>query len=243
MTTSGRLSNMWPVLGSMVMSVLLHACATDERSLTPAGPATPFTPAAAGVVVRGTVTDERDAPIAGAFVSGPTVSAMTDAMGAFTAAYTGGGTREFLLYAHKVGYISRGRAVSPHGDESVTIKLATVFALPIDGATAADLLPADLPGYVGEPYDSDYTWNTKYFSFTTPGTHDVIVEMPWEQTGNASLAMWALDGRASSLPSGNPAVLRLPRGSSGLLLVGQPYSAGQLTRPVAFELHTRRADP
>ena len=243
MTTGGRLSNLWTVPGLVVTCLVLHACSTDERPLTPAGPASPFSPAAPGVVVRGTVTDERDGPIAGAFVSGPTVSAMTDATGAFTGAYTGGGTREFLLYAHKVGYVSRSRAVSPHGDESVTIKLATIFPLPIDGATAAELLPADLPASAGEPYDSEYLWNAKHFSFTTPGTHDVIVEMPWEPTGNAALAMWALDGRLSSLPSGNPSVLRLPRGSSGLLLVGQPYSAGQLTRPVAFELHTRRADP
>ncbi len=243
MTTDRRLSTLWAIVRLVLACLVVHACSADEEPLTPAGPAAPPDPAAAGVVIRGTVMDVADAPISGAIVSGSGVIATTDAAGAFTASYTGASSHEFLLYAHKIGYISRGRMVFPHSGESVIIKLPAVFGLPMDGSTASELLPADLPGYVGEPYESDYSWNIKYFSFNTPATHDVIVEMSWQQAGTEALAMWALDGRVSSLLSGSAAVLRLPRGRSGFLLVGRTYSAGQLTRPVAFALHTRRADP
>ena len=101
--------------------------------------------------------------------------------------------------------------------------------------------PRDPSAYVGVDYDSALLWNTEYFSFATPATDDVIVDLAFTASGNAALEMYALDGTIQSTASGSLISIRLPKGATGTLLVGQTYEAEKLTTPVPFTLNVHRA--
>jgi hypothetical protein len=122
--------------------------------------------------------------------------------------------------------------------------MPTANGLPVSGSVATSLLPSDPPQWVQEDsddYDGDVSWNTKYFTFTTPVTADLDVVLEWEHAGNAALMLWVMNDTLKSRSSGAGQALRLPRGVSGVLLVGQSYEAGQLTQPIAFTLATTLA--
>ena len=57
--------------------------------------------------------------------------------------------------------------------------------------------------------------------------------------------MWVLEGTNASGRTNTGAVIRLPRGTSGVLLIGRPFTAGKLlpSQAVPFTLTTRRVSP
>jgi hypothetical protein len=169
-------------------------------------------------------------------------STTTDVAGNFTleSASPSGG---IWISATKDGYVARQVVCCADNTQLVTIKLPPLLRLPIEGSTSSELRATDPPDYVGEAYESDYSYNTRYFAFTTPATAEVIVEAGWEQSEDSTLEMWAFGGTLVSERTGAGALIHLPGGSSGVLLVGRPYSAGRLrqSQSVAFTLRTRRS--
>jgi hypothetical protein len=245
MMNTRRLSAVWSAVALALAVLVLPGCSADHGSLTPTGPAvpSPVNPVAR-VVLSGSVTDLLNAPIAGAVVtafasSRPTT--VTDAAGQFRFESVEVGLASFQVSVQKAGYVTRTWAVRTDGEPS-PLKLPPLFQLPIDASTTSEIVATDLPDYVGEAYESDYSYNTKYFSFSIPSTADVIVEISWERVENSSLMMWAFDGTVVSGRTSTGAVIRLPRGSTGMLLIGRPHSAGQLSQSqsVTFTLTTRQ---
>jgi len=228
-----------------VAGVILPACSSAEHSSTPTtptsviGPSTPIT----AKTFAGTVTDLADVPISGAVVSTfnryPRV--ITDEMGHF-ALSADSSIVSFPISASKDGYVTRTETLYVDASQPITIRLPQSLWLQLDELTTSELLPTDPPAYVGEPYDSDYFWNTKFFSLVGPLANDVIVEISWDMT-EGDLAMTAREGVISSTRSGAGAIVRLPRGTTGALIVGRPFVAGKLSRPVAFTIAAHRDGP
>jgi hypothetical protein len=224
--------------GVVVLSVLVTAC--DPKSEPPTGPSEERL----FVTVTGTVTDPEDAPVAGVnvvVISPVVVAGTTDAAGQFTFEHVAYYQSQGLTISFaKSGYLTFGTKRSPAGPElSIQVRLGQIFTLPIDGAATSTLGPADPGGWIGDPYDSDYSSNTKYYRVATGGD-DITVELDWDHTQDPDLRMWALDGTIVSHASADRQVLQLPRNSEGMLLVGRPYTAGPLTQRVSFTIETRK---
>jgi hypothetical protein len=228
------------------------ACERTTRSAsTPTGPTSITTSTSRAVAIDGTVTDLDGAAVGGASVTGTVGTARanttTDESGRFSlGTFEASSSQQMTVVIASSGYVTAnlGRpASSVDARWTLNVKLPRLFTLPIDDSLTAVLLTTDPGDYVGDPYDSDYSSNTKYIAFTTPAASDVVVELGWEPIGNASLMMWALGGAIVSQPSDGRQVLRLPHGTSGMLLVGQPYAAGRLLQSVAFTLATRTVPP
>jgi len=98
---------------------------------------------------------------------------------------------------------------------------------------------SDPPMFVGEPYDSAYLGHSQLFEFETPPSTEVIVDLEWDLSTGAPLAMWALDGTIESEPRDRFQTLRLPAGTRGILIIGLPRQAGEPKLPVAFRLETQ----
>jgi len=249
MTNDGRISPLRSAVAFAAAFLVLPSCSQDHQSLTPAGPSAPNpTSPVTTIVLSGSVTDTLDVPIGGAIVTaleGSRPTTMTDAAGRFRFESVEAGVASWVhVSAQKAGFVSLTYTVPTKG-ELAPLKLPPLFQLPIDDSTASEILATDLPAYVGEAYESDYSYHTKYFSFAIPSSADVIVEISWERVENSSLTMWALGGTVVSERISTGAMLRLPRGATGMLLVGRPYVAGPLTKSqsVAFTLTTRRVTP
>ena len=248
MTNVDRIPSLWFAVALAVAVLVLPGC-SDQKLLTPTGPAAPGAPSPGmplvEIVLRGSVTDVEDVPVSGAVVTASGFSrrstTVTDAAGQFTLQSDHIDASGWVLVsAQKAGYVTQTRAMS--GVDRFPIKLPLILQLPVDGSMAAAILAADPPTYVGEAYESDYSSNTKYFSFTIPVTADLIVEIAWEGVENSSLMMWAFEGTKVSERTGTGAAIRLPRGTTSVLLVGRPYAAGKLlpSQSVPFTLTTRR---
>ena len=225
-----------------VAGVILPACSDGGRTLSPSTPtsvaATPVSPVT--TVLSGTITDRLSNPIGGAVVTALAAGspvAITDEVGHFALS-----VENFFplpLTVSKEGYATRTQTV--YTAQAITIRLTPSFLLQIDRLTTSELLPTDPPDYVGEPYESDYSWNTKLFSLPSPLVEAVIVEISWDGGEAGAVAMWAGNGTLTSATSATGVVLILPRGTTGALLVGRPYAAGKLTRPLAFTLDVHHA--
>jgi hypothetical protein len=254
MTNAGRIQCLWFAIVVAITGLILPGCSKDRESFSPTGPepAAPRAPSpglpAVEIVLSGSVTDLQDVPISGAIVTAWGLSRLTttvtDAAGHFTVqADHVDATALVLVSAQKAGYITQGRMLS--SVDRLPIRLPALLQLPIDGAMTSAVVAVDPAGYVGEAYESDYTYNTKYFLFATPGNADVIVEISWERAENSALMMWVHNGTNVSERTGTGAVIRLPHGTSGMLLVGRPLAAGKLLagQSVAFTLTTRQVSP
>jgi len=229
----------------VVAGLLLSACSGHEQSVTPSGPTSLTAPGhLVTTVMNGTVADSRDAPISGAVVSAFVnrfPPAVTDETGHFTLSVEGSsGSSHFSLVASKDGYVSRTSSIDPARTQSIAIRLPTLGLVQMDTPMTSELLPTDLPQYMGEPYESDYSWNTSYFSVDRLGGADVTVELTWNGAAADALAMWAGDGTIRSEPSSTGALLHLPAVTHGFLLVGRPFAAGKLSGPVAFTITAHR---
>jgi hypothetical protein len=241
-------------LVALLTASLLALGACDRHAdtpTTPTGPTQVTVPATRAVSISGTVADLAGNPVAGATVTGTVGGsrsvAVSDADGRFslgTFVASDAQTMTVVIDASgHVGYTLQ-RPVSSVGSEwTVNVRLPERLTLPIDGSVDSSLLATDPAAYVGDPYESDYSWNTKYFAYTTPADADVVVELEWEGARNAALVLWAQGGELRSQLSGTRQVLRLPHGSEGLLLVGQPSAAGALLQSVTFRLTTRTVPP
>ena len=251
MTNAGRIKCLWSAIVVAIAGLILSGCSKDHELRSPAGPEPPGPSAPSpgqpvvDIVLSGSVTDLQDVPIGDAIVTAWGLSRLrttvTDAAGNFTVhADHIDATALVLVSAEKAGYITQGRMIS--SVDRVPIKLPALLPLPIDGSTTSAVSAVDPPDYVGEPYESDYSYNTRYFSFTTPGTADLIVEISWERTENSALMIWVQGGMNVSERTSTGAVIRIARGISGMMLVGRPFGAGKLLpgQSVPFTLTTRR---
>jgi len=222
---------------ALVLAAFSAASCTKEISTSPSNPLP--------IVISGTVRNTLEAPLGGVTVTatsaGTSVQGFTDVDGRFTLPGLRAGSQEYITVTAQLGgYVKLSRVVEPPlVHQTVNLKLATLSALPIDSSASAQLLPSDVADYVAEPYESDYSWNTKYFSFST-GAEDLVVELTWEHSGNASLQMWWQNTSFASQAAGDKQVIVLPKNRSGVLLIGQPFQAQQLTSATNFTLETRR---
>lgn len=232
------------VLAAALLAVTGLAAACNNTVSGPGGPGQ-----TRSITVTGTITELTGAPAANAFVTvtpfGPTqaVSGVSDATGRFSLGPVTVFQGETVQLAITLAdHVTRTFAVPTSGASvDVTIPLAPLHDLAMDAATNGVLDVNDPPTYVGTPYDSDYLQNTEYFAFATPATDDVIVDLTFTASGNAALEMYALEGTIPSTASGSSISIRLPKGTTGTLLVGQAYSADKLTTPVPFTLNAHRA--
>ena len=223
---------------ALILTVLSAAACTKTLPMAPSNPIP--------IVISGTVRDTLEMPLAGVVIRAQgvtvTVEGLSDSSGRFALpGIAAESLTHIRLSAELAGYARIVRLLDvPALNHFLNLKLPVLGSLPIDSTASGQLLPSDLADYIGEPYDSDYSWNTKYFSFSTPSDADVSVELTWERTGNASLKMWQQNTLVVSESSGDRQVIRLPRNTNGVLLVGQPFEAYQLTSAANFTLEARR---
>jgi len=227
----------------IVAGLLVSGCGPDSPAF---GPATPT-----GVVrLGGAVFETAGARLGGVVVTGyvetQILATTTRGDGSYELGpFNVGRTTTIVVTLRKPGYISRRFEVAPTDSRRpFNMIMPTANGLPVDGSVAALLLLSDPSQWVQEDsddYEGDVSWNTKYFTFTTPATADLDAVLEWEHAGNAALMLWVMNDTLKSRPSGAGQALRLPRGVSGVLLVGQSYEAGELTEPVSFTLTTTSA--
>jgi len=214
------------------------ACHDDPKEGPPTGP----TKSASTVVIRGAVLDWSNAPLAGAQVTGTAgtqATQMTGADGRFDLGSFDATIRQVRIDIIKAGFVPQATHIAINSSVIDTvIKLRPMEPLPLDGTITRDLLPSDPSDYVGEAYESDYSWNTRYYVFTAQ-SDEVVVDLDWDHAATPTLKMWAMAGALVSKAEGTHEVLSLPRGQSGILLVSKPYDGGALTRAVRFTLTVR----
>jgi hypothetical protein len=224
----------------VAVAVVLAGCNRDTVSPSPSQPSPATT---ISVSVTGTVTDTNGIPLPDVMVrsadSRGDKQALTDSAGRYGLGLEFLPGAQFTLVAEKSGF--RTATIQIRAEQSSIVRnlrLTEVLVLPMDASITAQLTPLDPPQYVGEAYESAYTWNTKLYSFVTPAAADLSVELSWERTGNAALKMWALGGALESEPKGDRLVIVLPKGTEDTLFVGQPNEA--LRQAVTYTLVTRR---
>ena len=240
---------------SIVVTAMTAALGAAAACSSPATVpnAVPPGPVAMRMSLTGTILDANGAPLAGVLTTASLVAvsvtpiriATTDSSGRFSL-----GTIDLLsvnkvmFSATKPGYAAYAEMLSPSSSVQVDLRLTltALISLPRAGDLSASLLPSDPPAYVGEPYESDYAWNARSFYFDAPSDSDLDVVLAWSRVGNAAIRMWAGDGDITSHAEGINQTIRLPRGTRGMLIVGQPYLAGRLTQPVPFTLTTTAVD-
>ena len=247
MTISQRTTQrVWAAISIVLACLTVAACPEDHggagepkvgRIWTPAAPS-----AAPTVVIRGTVQESSGEPIAGAQVvvtAGWVATAVSDIDGRFDLGSLDVASRQVRFDVRKSGYLPQvaGATISSAVID-IPLKMRRLNALPIAGSITADLLPTDPPDYVGEAYESDYSPNTRYYTFNTQNA-EVMVDLEWDHAAAPRLKMWALNGSLVSDASGTHEVLRLPFGEIGILLVGVPYPGVRLAAPVRFTLTVR----
>jgi hypothetical protein len=234
-------------------SIALAAVALSACSKPPDGTSrlTTMATQTLSITVSGTVADTAGDAIADAAVFGSSaatgtlqsVTVRTDASGRFNlGAFDVTPTDGLYVVTSKPGYGTDSRRLLPTA-ASVDLNMMLVVHRPlsVDQTVQGRMNPASPGGNVGDPYESDYTWNMHAYDYSVPSTADCIVELEWDRVGNATLMMWAQSGAIVSLASGTKQVLRLPRGTSGTLIVGQAYASGRLQQPVNYTLTTRAA--
>lgn len=232
------------------MTAALSAAAGCNSGATgPNGVPTGVTgPVAMKMTLGGTILDGNGAALSGvlttASLAGVSVrEATTDSAGKFSLGTIDLlSTSSVIFSATKPGYAPYAETLSPQSAVQVNrvLTLLALVRLPQAGNIGGSLLVSDPPVYVGEPYDSDYAWQARSFYFEAPSDSDLDVVLAWPRDGNAALQMWAAKGNITSRADGSSQTIRLPRGTSGTLIVGQPLNAGSLTQSVQFALTTRR---
>ena len=191
--------------------------------------------------ITGTVSTVTNQPIAGAIVKVESGAvARTDGAGRFQATFQIPASPT-AISAEGTGYHPSSQVFTLSANTTVVVDFAleALEKLTIGSSVTGTISGNDPPTYVGMAYDSDYSRHTKYYTYTTPVSDDLIVELSWTPTANAALVMWTQEGDIKSIAAGDRQQIRLPHDTSGNLLVGQPWEAGALSVVVPFTLDAR----
>lgn len=213
--------------------ILSFACLTGCGSplQQPTAPSGPVSPALTGIV-----REIDGGPIAGVKLTvlpaGPVT--LSDGTGAFSFSHFQGS----LVRAEKEGYESRDYGLSA---STMNLTMQRMVVVSEGSSLLTQLSPADLPHYVGEPYESDYCRPCKVIRLRADHAGDVKVRLRWPP--QFELRLWAhagaIVGRAEPRTSELTAIVSAEPGDT-LLHVGFPFGGTPqiVTTPLTFELTT-----